>query len=62
MGLREKINDDLKTAMKAGDKRSVSTLRLVNAAIKDSDIHNRTAGPDSALTPMRRSSSSSPRW
>ena len=44
MSLRAKINDDLKTAMKAGDKRKVSTLRLVDAAIKDRDIHTRTAG------------------
>jgi uncharacterized protein len=31
--LRAKINDALKEAMKAGDKRRVSTLRLVNAEI-----------------------------
>ena len=31
--LREDINKALKDAMKAGDKRRVSTLRLVNAAI-----------------------------
>lgn len=33
--LRDDINTALKDAMKAGDKRRVSTLRLVNAAIKD---------------------------
>jgi len=31
--LRDEINNALKGAMKAGDKRRVSTLRLVNAAI-----------------------------
>ncbi len=31
--LRDEINNALKDAMKAGDKRRVSTLRLVNAAI-----------------------------
>jgi hypothetical protein len=31
--LRDEINNALKNAMKAGDKRRVSTLRLVNAAI-----------------------------
>jgi len=31
--LRNEINNALKDAMKAGDKRRVSTLRLVNAAI-----------------------------
>ncbi len=36
--LREKIKIDLKTAMKAGDKTRVSTIRLLLAAIKDKDI------------------------
>lgn len=37
--LREQINTALKTAMKAGDaKLRVTTLRLINAAIKDRDI------------------------
>ena len=36
--------------MKAGDKRRVSTLRLVNSAIKDRDILNRTAGPDAGVS------------
>ena len=37
--LREKFDEALKTAMKArDDKLRVSTLRLINAAIKDRDI------------------------
>jgi len=44
--MREKINDDLKTAMKAGDKERVATLRLVNAAIKSADIDARPSGKD----------------
>ena len=51
MSLRAKINDALKTAMKAGDKRKVSTLRLMNSAIKEKDINSRTEGHASALTP-----------
>ena len=39
--MREKINDDLKTAMKAGEKDRVGTLRLINAAIKSADIDAR---------------------
>jgi uncharacterized protein len=31
--LRDDINNDLKTAMKAGEARRVSTLRLINAGI-----------------------------
>jgi len=48
-GLRAKISDELKAAMKAGEKLKVSTLRLVGAAIKDRDIQNRTAGPDAGV-------------
>jgi uncharacterized protein YqeY len=36
--MREKISQALKEAMKAGDKAKVSTLRLINAAIKDRDL------------------------
>lgn len=50
MSLRARINDALKDAMKAGEKRRVSTLRLMNSAIKDKDILSRTEGHDSALT------------
>jgi uncharacterized protein YqeY len=42
--LRDAINDSLKTAMKGGDKRRVSTLRMINAALKDRDIEARGAG------------------
>ncbi len=44
MGLRIKITDDLKTAMKAKDSARLSTLRLINAAIKDRDISLRGEG------------------
>jgi uncharacterized protein YqeY len=49
MGLRDEITENLKTAMKAGDKRLVSTLRLIGAAIKDRDIQNRTQGRDAGV-------------
>jgi uncharacterized protein YqeY len=39
--LRDDINNALKDAMKARNERSVSTLRLMNAAIKDKDIEAR---------------------
>lgn len=39
--LREKFSADLKTAIKAKDAASVSTLRLITAAIKDRDIASR---------------------
>lgn len=44
--MREQINADLKEAMKAGDKSRVTTLRLINAAIKSADIDARPSGKD----------------
>ena len=42
--LRDDINAALKDAMKSGDKRRVSTLRLVNSAVKNADIEARGQG------------------
>ena len=42
--MREIIATALKNALKAQDKRRVSTLRLIQAAIQDRDIANRGAG------------------
>jgi uncharacterized protein len=39
--LRDDINNALKDAMKARDVRRVSTLRLVNSALKNADIEAR---------------------
>lgn len=38
MDMRSRVNDALKTAMKNKDAERLSTLRLINAAIKDRDI------------------------
>lgn len=48
--MREQINAALKEAMKAKDKRKMSTLRLINAAIKDRDIAARTKGSGEAVS------------
>jgi uncharacterized protein len=42
--LRDDINNALKDAMKSGDKLRVSTLRLVNSALKNADIEARGQG------------------
>jgi uncharacterized protein YqeY len=42
--LRDEINTALKGAMKAREERRVSTLRLVNAAIKNADIEAQMQG------------------
>ena len=44
--LRDQINGALKEAMKAKDQRRVSTLRLVNAALKNADIEARGQGKE----------------
>jgi len=42
--LRQRLNDDLKTAMKARDLETTSTLRMVLAGLKDRDIAARPSG------------------
>ena len=46
--MRERIAEDLKTALKGGDKQRAATLRMANAAIKDRDIANRGTGKPAA--------------
>src|SRR5574342_125813 len=41
MGLREKIDADTKDALKSGAKEKVSTLRMLNAALKNKQIDKR---------------------
>ncbi len=48
--LRERLNDELKAAMKAREQRKVSTLRLILAALKDRDLAARTAGHNESIT------------
>lgn len=42
--MRDRFNDELKTAMKAGDKLRVATIRMINAGLKDKDIEARGQG------------------
>ena len=46
--MRERFTRDMKDAMKAGDKRRLATVRLVQAALKDKDIEARGAGKGQA--------------
>ena len=41
MGLREKIDTDTKEALKSGAKDKLSTLRMLNAALKNKQIDKR---------------------
>lgn len=42
--MRDKFTSDLKEAMKAGDRKRVDAIRLINAALKDRDIAARGEG------------------
>jgi uncharacterized protein YqeY len=46
MDLRSRVGAALKDAMRAKDAKRLSTLRLINAAIKDRDIAMRGEGDD----------------
>ncbi len=48
--MRSRITAGLKDAMKSQDKARLSTLRLINAAIKDKDIALRGEGDEGGLT------------
>ena len=49
MELRAQFTDQLKTAMKAGDGARVSTLRMIMAKLKDTEIAARTK-PDATIS------------
>lgn len=50
MDLRSRISDALKSAMKAKEAERLSTLRLINAAIKDRDIALRGEGSENGVS------------
>jgi uncharacterized protein YqeY len=56
MGLRDQFTEQLKAAMRAGDAPRVSTLRMITAKLKDTDIAARPAGPvdEPAIVAMLR--------
>jgi len=58
MSLREQFTDQLKVSMKAGDAARTSTLRMIMAKLKDTDIASRPKGidkvPDDEVMSMLR--------
>ena len=46
--MRQRFTEAMKEAMKAGDKRRLSTARMILAALKDKDIEARGAGKGQA--------------
>ncbi len=49
MSLKGKITDDMKSAMKAGDKDRLKAVRLILAAIKQIEVDTRTELDDTAV-------------
>lgn len=41
MSLKQRLTDDMKAAMKSGDKASLGVIRLINAAIKQREVDER---------------------
>ena len=48
--MRETIQSSLKAAMKAGQAKELSTLRLIMAALKDRDIAARSKGNNDGIS------------
>ncbi len=49
MSLRNQINDDMKAALKGGEKARLGTLRLVLAALKQKEIDERISLDDAGV-------------
>ncbi len=50
MGLKEKINEDLKGAMKSRDEFTIGTLRFLLSSVQSKEIENRGKGLGETLT------------
>jgi hypothetical protein len=53
--LSEKLSDDYREALKAGDKSRVSILRMIKAAVKNREIEKRTSLTDDEISSIFRS-------
>ncbi len=49
MSLKTRIHDDMKTALKAGEKDRLSVIRMAMAAIKQREVDNRVELDDAAV-------------
>ncbi|MBB2804575.1 MULTISPECIES: GatB/YqeY domain-containing protein [Xanthomonas] len=49
MPLKQQLTDDMKAAMKSGDKHSLGVIRLINAAIKQKEVDERVEMDDAAV-------------
>jgi uncharacterized protein YqeY len=49
MSLKDRINDDMKAAMRARDSERLATIRLLLAALKQREVDERTTLDDTAI-------------
>jgi uncharacterized protein len=49
MSLKQRLTEDMKTAMKAGEKERLGTIRLINAAIKQKEVDERVEMDDTLV-------------
>ena len=49
MSLKQRLTDDMKAAMKSGDRDSLGVIRLINAAIKQKEVDERIELDDAAV-------------
>lgn len=49
MTLKQQLTEDMKTAMKAGEKDRLGVIRLINAAIKQKEVDERIQLDDAAV-------------
>ena len=49
MSLKNQLTDDMKSAMKAGEKDRLGVIRLINAAIKQKEVDERIALDDAQV-------------
>ena len=50
MSLKQQINEDMKTAMRAKDQPALGTIRLINAAVKQFEVDERAEADDARIT------------
>ncbi len=50
MSLKETLREDMKAALRAGDKRRLSVIRLINAAVKQREVDERIELDDTQIT------------
>ncbi|MGO4262781.1 GatB/YqeY domain-containing protein [Lysobacter sp. TAB13] len=49
MSLKQRLTEDMKAAMKSGDKQTLGVIRLMNAALKQKEVDERIELDDAAV-------------